>query len=127
MKLLKRLLIHESVSGLDADEPETTEIHRELVLRKPLLRAVYDSFYDEIIETAVSTPYGPLVELGSGGGYIQKILPRVITSDILRLRHINLVTSAELLPFGNSSVSAFSIYFTISKSRVSFYTRFRGA
>jgi len=46
------------------------------------------------------------LELGSGAGFIRKIIPQVITSDVLKLPNIKLVCSAHALSFMKESISA---------------------
>ncbi len=106
MITLRRLLKYQDISSLDANDPRTTEVHRAIIHEKPLLKDVYESYYDEFISASEKIPPGAIVELGSGGGFLKDITPRVITSDVLVVNHVDLVTSAELLPFESSSISA---------------------
>ena len=91
--------------GLDLDSTEYELAHREIMLEKQLLRRAFVDFY-RIFESAV----GPiesgktLVELGSGAGFIQDIIPAVTTSDVRRLEWVDLYVDALNMPFENASV-----------------------
>ena len=52
-------------------------------------------------------PHGKKVELGSGAGFIKKVIPKVITSDVVSGHGIDKVFFAEKMPFANKSISAF--------------------
>lgn len=96
------------LKNLDVNDPDAIVIHSQIIQKKPLLLDVYTSFYQEFAEVAKRVPKkGFLVELGSGGGFIKKCLPSVITSDILSLSHIDRVFSAENIELEDLSVSAF--------------------
>ena len=55
-------------------------------------------------------PNGSKVEIGSGAGFIKKLNPTVITSDIIKGPEIDKVFSATQMPFKNSSVAAFLMF-----------------
>ncbi|MDZ4785757.1 MAG: methyltransferase domain-containing protein, partial [bacterium] len=52
-------------------------------------------------------PLGDFIEMGSGAGFIKKLAPHVITSDVLPYDGVDLVFSALDIPLQKSSVSAF--------------------
>jgi SAM-dependent methyltransferase len=87
------------------DAPAATLEHREILLRKPFLKKIYEEWYRSFIDIAGDLPEGKLLEIGSGGGFLKDLLPEVVTSDILALPHCDLTFSAERIPFDNESVS----------------------
>lgn len=87
------------------DNKETLLLHHKTIANKPILNKIYRRYYR--ILRRVSTPKGKIVELGSGGGFIKKYLPEVITSDLLKIKGIDKVFSAEKIPFASRSISAF--------------------
>jgi hypothetical protein len=95
---LRSLLSHPLVQGLDIDSPRTTELRRRIIREKPLLESIYIDWYRRI---AASLPRGdnPVLEVGSGAGFMRDFIPGLITSDILKLPGIDLVIGAPRLLF----------------------------
>lgn len=92
--------------GYELDDPRATLAHRDIILRKPFLKRVYRNWYRLMQEESGSLPAGKVLEIGSGGGFIKDLYPEVVTSDILALPHVDLVFSAEQMPFGEQELSA---------------------
>ena len=103
---LKRRLELPEVRGLDHDSPELVRIHRDLIVRKPFLRALYREHYAEIARHLRGVPAGPVVELGSGGGFLKEVVPEAITTDLNPEPHLDRVMSASRLDFPDASLSA---------------------
>ncbi|MBI2028432.1 MAG: class I SAM-dependent methyltransferase [Candidatus Levybacteria bacterium] len=90
------------------DDPKTIEnYHADLIQKKPYLRNIYIDFYKQL--RLYISPLGNkvIVELGSGGGFIKEIVPQAITSDIMKLKNIDMQFSALDIPFEKNSVDAF--------------------
>jgi SAM-dependent methyltransferase len=64
--------------------------------RKPVLRMIYDDFYDRIIAECVP---GVAIEIGGGIGNLKRGLPQVIATDIQFARWLDCVADAQHLPF----------------------------
>lgn len=79
--------------------------HRKKIRQKKFLNKIYLDFYQIFKETNI--PNGPIVEIGSGGGFIKDIMPNVITSDVIKGPTIDKVFSATKLPFKSNSIAAF--------------------
>ncbi len=103
---LKRAFELPEVRGLDHDSPELIRIHDELIRRKPFLRALYREHYRELARRLKDLPEGPVVEIGSGGGFVKEVLPSVLTTDLHPAPHVDRVMSAQKLEFPDGSVSA---------------------
>ena len=103
---LKRRLELPEVHGLDHDSPELIRIHRELIQRKPFLRSLYREHYRELARYIAGAPPGPIVEIGSGGGFLKEVLPEAITTDLHREPHLDHVMGAEKLDFPDGTVAA---------------------
>lgn len=88
------------------DDTKTSLHHREMILSKPLLKKIYIDWYQNFIDEVKKDPKGKYVEIGSGGGFLKDILPRVITSDILPLPTVDMKFSAEELPFKDNELDA---------------------
>jgi SAM-dependent methyltransferase len=100
-----RLLEDPLTRGRDLDDPQTTELRRQIVRRKPFLRQVYEDWYATIVD-ALPPGAGRVLELGSGAGFLDQRLPELITSDVLPLRGLSLALDARSLPFGRSALRA---------------------
>ncbi|TSA34627.1 MAG: class I SAM-dependent methyltransferase [Porphyromonadaceae bacterium] len=92
--------------NLPLDSPERTIIHRNLIKSKKFLRKLYEQWYSEFSNEISSSPQGLLLELGSGGGFLKEMEPRVICSDVIDLPTNDMTFSALEMPFEDQSVAA---------------------
>jgi SAM-dependent methyltransferase len=100
---VKRLLAEPATAGLDLDAVETTSRRRALIESKRFLRQVYVEWY-AMIGDALPPVGGPLLEIGSGGGFLASTIRGVITSDLLPIPGVDVILDAAHLPFGNGSL-----------------------
>lgn len=70
--------------------------------RKPVLRAIYEDFYDRI---AVACVPGITIEIGGGIGNLKKRLPDVIATDIQFAPWLDCVADAQQLPVSAASIA----------------------
>jgi SAM-dependent methyltransferase len=103
--VLTRLLAHPATRGLDLDDPETTALRRQIVCGKPFLRSVYEEWYG-LIDARLPEVTGDVLELGSGGGFLDTRVPGLVTSDVFEVPGIDRVIDARQLPFQDSSLRA---------------------
>jgi SAM-dependent methyltransferase len=101
---LKALQFFQVKKSLDLDAPATTLEHRNIILRKKFLKRIYINWYKIFLKYIKQNPQGKYVEIGSGGGFLNDLNPRIITSDILPFPHCNLTFPAENMPFESQSV-----------------------
>lgn len=87
------------------DRPERTLLHRRIILSKSFLRKLYVEWYESFIRALACIPPGPVVELGSGGGFFKDLYPSVLSSDVLPLITNDITFSAMQMPLRVSSVS----------------------
>lgn len=106
---LRDWLTDPSVDSHDVDSPDFSIAHRQVVLRKIMLRGLFESFYKRCREMDLryfgDCP-GARLEIGSGAGILKEVFADVITSDIKHLPFIDIVLSAEKLPFSDNSLRA---------------------
>jgi SAM-dependent methyltransferase len=102
--MLKNLLAHPLTRGLDIDDPRCTELRRSLIRNKSFLRQIYEEWY-EAITALLPLDKDPVLELGSGGGFLVKFIPKLITSEIFYSSHVKMVLDGSGLPFVNESLS----------------------
>ena len=90
----------------DIDSPEATLEHAKLIQSRYFLRKIYENHYNFFKSETESLSEGIVLELGSGGGFLKKIIPSAITSDVVRVPTLNLTLSATHLPFKDRTVAA---------------------
>lgn len=91
--------------GRDLNDPSTVEQCRQLIQRKPALRAIYREWYGAI-SRALPAGDGPVLEVGSGPGFLAEFIPGLITSEILACRGIRVSLDATQLPFSSGALRA---------------------
>jgi SAM-dependent methyltransferase len=72
--------------------------HRSIWERKPVLRLVYDDFYDRI---AAACRPGLTIEIGGGIGNLKRRLTEVVATDIQNAPWLDCVADAQRLPFAD--------------------------
>ncbi len=102
--MLKTLLEHPLTRGLPLDAPETTRLRREIILSKPFLRRIYQEWYAFLSDALPAGLSGPVLELGSGGGFLEQVIPGLITSDILPVAGLDLALDGRRLPFAAAAL-----------------------
>jgi SAM-dependent methyltransferase len=102
---MRKLLAEPTTAGLDTDSPDVTLRRRALIQSRGFLRQLYEEWYAQIA-AAIPKGTGPLLELGSGGGFAAAAIPGVITSDLLPLPGIDVVLDGVHLPFADRSLRA---------------------
>lgn len=92
---------------MNIDAPAVTELHKCIIQQKEFLKLLYVDWYMEFKKSINNTSKGLIVELGSGGGFLKKIIPNVVTSDILFVSGIDINFSLLAMPFKNNTISNF--------------------
>jgi SAM-dependent methyltransferase len=103
--MIKALLAHPLTRGMDIDDPRTTHLRQEIVRSKSFLRKVYEEWYHEIV-AALPPCDGPVLELGSGAGFLGEFIQGLITSDIFATPGTVLVMDAHTIPLREGSLRA---------------------
>ncbi len=102
--MLKRLLAHPLTRDLDIDAPETTLLRRQIIQEKPFLKMIYREWYDFLMMALPGQISGPVLELGSGGGFLKQLMPSLLASDVLPLPFTDIVLDGCALPFPSASL-----------------------
>src|SRR5438132_9357728 len=102
---VRSLLAHPITRGADLDDPRSTALRRRIVREKKFLRRIYQEWY---AMSAASLPAGekPVLELGSGAGFMEEFVPGLITSEIFPTPGIRVVLDGQRLPFSEESLRA---------------------
>ncbi len=73
--------------------------------QKPLIREIYDHFYQQILAYVDTSIPGRVIELGSGIGNLRKHLPAALCTDLFPNPWLDLACDAYHLPFRSGSAS----------------------
>jgi SAM-dependent methyltransferase len=106
-------LEYPETASLPIDSPETTINRWQIIRDKPSLRQIYDEWY-RAIASAILPGDKPVLELGSGAGFMASYVDNLITSDILELPGVDRVVDAcAALPFEDSSLRGIAMVNTL--------------
>ncbi len=100
-----RWLAHPSTRGVDIDDPRLVSLRRRLIREKAFLRRIYQEWYEAIV-AGLPSGDGPVLELGSGGGFLEESVPGLITSELRECPHIRVVLDGQVLPFAAGTLRA---------------------
>ena len=103
--IIKSILAHPRIQDSNIDAPGITLCHSQIIQEKSFLKKIYLEWYDSILRSMSGTITGPVLELGSGGGFLKDVFPDLITSEILRIPHVNIVLDGQYLPFTKAALS----------------------
>ena len=103
---LYRLFTDPSGRNIDLDAPENTLLRTQIIRNKAFLRQFYEDCYISIAELLPGKISGPVVELGSGGGFLKDYIPDLVTSEILAIPTVDIQFDGQAMPFGAASVRA---------------------
>ena len=105
---IKKLLAHPYTRDLCIDDPRTTERRRGIIQGNRFLWRIYDEWYC-LISGCIQNAPGAVLELGSGGGFLSKYIPNIITSEVFFCPDVRLVVDARRLPFASGSLRAIAM------------------
>ncbi len=100
-KLLKSYLKNPLVLNQKIGLPETTILHSRIIQENRFLKQIYEDWYNSILTLLPQNISGPILELGTGGGFLKKYIPNLITSEILKIPNIDIILDGQNLPFTN--------------------------
>lgn len=108
MNWLADYLRDSSVKDMNVDGGDRLLIHSQILARKPMLQAVFNSFHHtfESLDRRFLTASGLRVELGAGVAPIRDSYPDVLATDIVHGPHLDRVVNAEEMDFPDRSVRA---------------------
>lgn len=105
METLRNFLQHPLTRSLDLDDPRTTSLRVEIIQTKPFLKKIYIDWYRMLVG-ALPDAYGPVLELGSGAGFLRELVPDLIATDMFVMPGLNCVLDGQRLPFEAQSLRA---------------------
>jgi SAM-dependent methyltransferase len=90
---------------MNLDDPQTTAARRAVLRRKHFLRRIYTEWYVGLAQE-LPPEAGPVLELGSGAGFLVELIPGLIASDLMPVPDIHAVLDGHDLPFASGSLRA---------------------
>jgi SAM-dependent methyltransferase len=84
--------------------------HRQAWSENEALRALYHRWYQNVREHLPPQELGPWVEVGSGPGLAEEVIPELELSDLVRAPWHRYEADAEALPFERSHVGALVLF-----------------
>jgi SAM-dependent methyltransferase len=109
LKKLSRLLTDPRLIGVDVDSDELVEIHRKIMLEKPMMYQVFKGFYDQCMDfdKQYFSGKGAQIEIGAGVSFFKEIYPSIISTDIKAAKHLDRELDALQMDLKDESVRAF--------------------
>ena len=99
------ILDHPLTRGIDLDDPRNTLLRRRIIREKRFLKRLYDEWY-ALICSRLPASCEAVLEIGSGAGHLDEMLPQVITSEVFPLEGVDRVEDATALTFADESLDA---------------------
>jgi SAM-dependent methyltransferase len=106
--MLRRFLCHPCLGGSDPLDCSTIGQRLAVLARKPFLRRVYAEWYREVA-SALPLGNGPIIELGTGAGFLREFVPGLITSDVVFDKSHRLAADAVRLPMIDGSLTGIAM------------------
>jgi SAM-dependent methyltransferase len=103
--VLGKWLEHPLTRGLDIDDLDVILRHREMIQQKVFLRKIYDEWYKSLV-AALPAGRGPVLEIGSGAGFLMDYIPALISSDTSFRATPCVVLDGHHLPFADAALHA---------------------
>lgn len=96
-KLIQKFLLHPSLKEVDIDDNRRIEIHNKILSSKKMMKDVFEEFYRHCLESSENyfCKDGLELEIGSGVSFFKSIHPKLITSDIIPAKHLDLLIDAQ--------------------------------
>jgi SAM-dependent methyltransferase len=109
LKPIIRLLSDPRLKSVDVDSDHLLEIHRQIMIEKPMMNQVFRGFYDFCINTdqAYFNPSGLRIEIGAGVSFFKEVYPHIISTDIKSAKNLDRVLDALNMDLENETVGAF--------------------
>jgi SAM-dependent methyltransferase len=104
---LRELLIDPGVASIDVDSVDRIVKHRELLLRKRMIREVFFEIY-ALLRDAETRFFGAAkgrkIEIGSGSSLLKTVMPEVELTDLVPFEGLDRVVDAMNMPYEDGSL-----------------------
>jgi SAM-dependent methyltransferase len=102
---LSRLLAHPLTRDLNINDSQTTVLRRKIIQQNTFLKQIYNEWYRELANE-VPACEGEILEIGSGAGFLEQVIPTLITSDILLCPGVQTNLDGCAIPFSTGQLKA---------------------
>ena len=99
------ILKHPLTKNLDIDDPRTTHLRKQIIRQKPFLFKIYVDWYNWIA-SSIPKGEGGVLELGSGAGFLDDLIPSLITTEIFFCPFVRIILDGCTMPFTDDSLKA---------------------
>ncbi len=96
----------QTIGQIESNDIEVSKEHAQIIRKKKVLNKLYHDWYKFLLDRIDFLPDGKIIELGSGGGFIKDLNPNIITTEVLDLDTVDMVFSAENMPFVSEELGA---------------------
>jgi SAM-dependent methyltransferase len=103
-KKIQFINVHPLKRKIDLDLPETTLRRRQIIKKKSFLRKFYHECYLSVAKSLPRHIDGPILELGSGAGFLKENIPGLLTSEIITIPNVDLILDGTKLPFSTNTL-----------------------
>ena len=87
------------------DHKKIDRKNRKIYQNKNLVKIIYNSYYKKVKKNIYLSDKKKILELGSGGGNIKKVIKECITSDQFKNKNINRIENIYKINFKKNSIS----------------------
>ena len=104
---LRNLLLDPAIAGVDVDSVDRIVQHREMLLRKRMIREVFFELYallGSMEEKYFGSGAGKRIEIGSGSSLLKIAMPDVEATDIVAYEGLDAIVDAMNMPYGDGSL-----------------------
>jgi 2-polyprenyl-3-methyl-5-hydroxy-6-metoxy-1,4-benzoquinol methylase len=81
VRTIHKLLAHPLTKKLELDDPLTTYRRKQIIQEKEFLHRIYEEWYS-YLSSPFHNPEKPILEIGSGAGFLSDYINNLISSDI---------------------------------------------
>jgi SAM-dependent methyltransferase len=106
---LRKLLAEPRLEHVDINSDQLLDIHRQILMEKPMMRNVFREFYNMCIskDNRCFTAEGSRVELGAGVSFFKELHPEIVSTDIKSSPWLDRILDAQEMDLPDDSVRAF--------------------
>lgn len=109
MNFLIKLLANKNFENVSPDSPDFFSIQRKVLRKNKIIRDVFTEFHQYFLklEKQYSDGFGKRIELGTGSFSIKLLDSKILSSDVVKNKYIDLKLDAEKMKLKNNSVKSF--------------------